>query len=49
MHFIVIAISMLFVGCITFSIAVLDLWRYYYYTKLEKMGLVTEEILKPVE
>ena len=46
-HFVVIAISMLLVGGIAFSIAVLDLWRYYYFTKLEKMGLVTEDILKP--
>ena len=31
------------------STSALDLQRYYYYTKLEKMGLVTEDILKPEE
>lgn len=30
------------------SFNLLDLQRYYYYTKLEKMGLVTEDILKPL-
>lgn len=49
MHFVVIAILMLLSSCFLFSIAVLDLQRYYYFTKLEKQGLVTEDILKAEE
>lgn len=47
LHFLLIAYPfMLLVGLI-FAAVPFDLLRYYYYTKLEKMGLVTEDILKP--
>ncbi len=46
-HFLVIAVLMLLLNCFTLSIVFFELLRYYYYTKLEKMGLVTEDILKP--
>ena len=32
--------------CYGMSLGLIDLQRFYYYNKLEKMGLVTEEILK---
>ena len=48
-HFIIIAVSMILVSGLICAIVILDLQRYYYFTKLEKAGLVTEEILKPDE
>jgi fructose-specific phosphotransferase system IIC component len=47
MHFLVIALLTLLVNGFTTSVMFFDVIRYYYFTKLEKMGLVTEDILKP--
>ena len=48
-HFLAIAVLVLLANGFTFAVAFFDLLRYYYFTKLEKMGLVTEDILKPKE
>ena len=40
--------TIIFVMCFM-PTGLLDLQRYYYFTKLEKLGLVTEDILKPEE
>ena len=47
LEIIVIYLPLIFMYVLSFNL--LDLQRYYCYTKLEKMGLVTEDILKPDE
>ena len=49
-----IVFTAVFVGTFVFAwfivpTGILDFQRFYYYTKLEKAGLVTEDILKPEE
>ena len=49
LHFLLIAYIMLLLMCIVFSGSLFDLLCFYYYIKLEKLGLVTEDVLKPEE
>ncbi len=48
-HFLVIAFLVLLLICLVVPDIFNDLLRYHYFAKLEKMGLVTEDILKPQE
>lgn len=48
-HFLVIAFLVLLLICLVVPGFLDDVLRYYCYTKLEKQGLVTEDILKPTE
>jgi hypothetical protein len=46
-HFWVVAFVVLMLMSFVVPAVFVDVLRYYYFTKLEKMGLVTEDILKP--
>ena len=48
-HFLIIAFLVLILNCFMFLVTFADAMRFYYYIKLEKLGLVTEDILKPKE
>jgi len=48
-HFLVIAFLVLLLICLVVPDIFNDLLRYHYFAKLEKIGLVTEDIFKPQE
>jgi CDP-diglyceride synthetase len=48
-HFLTVAFLILLLMCVVVSAVFIDMLRYYYFTKLEKQGLVTDDILKAEE